>query len=71
MSFGYRVKTLREARNMTQTQLAQRIGVCSTQVSRWENGMMPQGRNLYALALVLETSVDYLCTSRESNAPES
>lgn len=36
---GAAVKRLREARRMTQAQLAQRLGVSDKAVSKWETGV--------------------------------
>jgi len=51
---GRRIKSARENRGMTQTALAQAMGVADAQVSRWENGrVVPQRRNLEAIANAL------------------
>ena len=55
---GATVKALREARNMTQGSLADRIGVCSKTVSKWETGKgLPDITLLQPLAQALGISV--------------
>ena len=63
---GNKIKSLRIARNLTQQELADRMGVARQMVSKWELG----GRNLYAKQLVqladaLGVSLDYFSTKSE------
>ena len=39
---GAAIRSLREAKNMTQAQLAERIGVTDKAVSKWETGKVCQ-----------------------------
>ena len=58
---GNTVKQLREARHMTQAELAERIGVSSKTVSKWETGKGPPDISLLApLAQALQVSVSEL-----------
>lgn len=58
---GKEVKLLREQKNMTQAQLAQRLGVTQEYVSLVEKGVKYPGPNLgVALARVLGTTVEQL-----------
>lgn len=58
---GKEVKLLREQKNMTQAQLAQRLGVTQEYVSLLEKGVKYHGLNLgVALARVLGTTVEQL-----------
>ena len=55
---GLTVKQLREGRNMTQAELAERIGVSSKTVSKWETGKgLPDITLLQPLAQALGISV--------------
>ena len=55
---GATVKQLREARNMTQAELAEKIGVSSKTVSKWETAKgLPDISLLQPLALALGISV--------------
>ena len=55
---GSTIKQLREARNMTQTALAQKLGVSSKTVSKWETAKgLPDISLLQPLAQVLGISV--------------
>lgn len=57
-----RIKTLREARHMSQTQLADACSVTKSAVSQWENGVTEniKLRTFLALVEVLRTDVEYL-----------
>ena len=55
---GTTIKTIRESKSLTQSDLAQRIGVTAKAVSKWETGKgMPDISLLQPLATALETSV--------------
>ena len=55
---GATIKQLREARNMTQAELAQQIGVSSKAISKWETGKgLPDISLLQPLAQTLGISV--------------
>ena len=61
-----RVKELREARGMNQTQLAERMGVLQSAVSNWETETaLPRARQLPKLAEVLECTIDELYVAGE------
>ena len=50
MTFGEKVRAAREARNMTQEQLADAIGMSKRMVSYWENhGKVPKSRDTYPI----------------------
>lgn len=58
---GKKVKLLREQKNMTQTQLAERLGVTQEYVSLMERGVKYPGLRLgVALARVLGTTAEQL-----------
>ena len=55
---GTTIRQLREVRNMTQTELAERIGVSSKTISKWETGKgLPDISLLQSLAQALGISV--------------
>ena len=54
--------------SMEQTELAEKLGVTTTTVSRWENGKnIPNGKMLKKLANVLNTNISNL-TNEENEA---
>lgn len=56
-----RIKKLRKIKGLTQTELAECIGVSRTAIYDWERGAyMPEGANLRKLAEALDTTVGYL-----------
>ena len=59
---GYRIKELREARNMTQEDLASKSGVSRGTICALENGSArtTTTKTLLKLARALETAVDNL-----------
>ena len=63
---GAAVKRLREARRMTQAQLAQRLGVSDKAVSKWETGRgFPDVSLLEPLAGALSISVPELLSGEQ------
>lgn len=68
MSFGKKLKNLRENKNLTQEQLAVKIGVSLKTVSRYENDeSKPRYRKVYdKIADVLDTDYNYLVTDEEN-----
>ena len=60
-NFGNFLYTLRTEKNLSQTQLAQMLGVTNKAVSKWENGASKPNTNLIPkLAEILEVSVEEL-----------
>ena len=61
-TMGERIKTLREARHMSQSQLADACHVTKSAVSQWENGVTENVklRTFLLLVQALRTDVDYL-----------
>lgn len=65
-SFGVNITRLRRKKNITQSQLAQKINVSDKTISKWETGGgYPEITILPALAEVLGVSIDYLFTGEE------
>lgn len=67
MSFGKKLRDLREAKHLTQQELADQVGVSLKTISRYEtNESHPRYRKIYdKLAEVLDTTHDYLVTDEE------
>ena len=58
---GKRIKQLRKANNLTQADLAERIGVSLGAVKHWEQGRgEPNAAALIAIAVLFNVSTDYL-----------
>lgn len=69
MFFSERLKSLRKQRGVTQTDLANAIGVVLKQIQRYELGQSePTLSKLLALADYFDVSLDYLCG--RSDVPE-
>lgn len=73
LSLGENIRRLRRARDLTQEQLADRLGVTYQSVSRWEVGTAyPDIELLPAIADIFSVSVDELLgvpeTEREKQA---
>lgn len=60
LEFGDRLRRYRKSKNMTQQELAERLGVSDKSVSRWENGSYPDVAMLGPLAKELGVTVDDL-----------
>jgi transcriptional regulator with XRE-family HTH domain len=67
--FALRLRELRRQKNLSQAELADRVGVHSTHVSRYERGVSrPAFDTLQRIAGILGVTTDYLL---EGNADES
>jgi transcriptional regulator with XRE-family HTH domain len=63
MNIGERITALRKEKNISQAELASRLGVSRQAVSKWEQGLSaPDTNKLILLAEILETEVEYLAT---------
>lgn len=63
---GEQIAALRKRKNLTQSDLGERIGVTFQSVSKWERGeTLPDTAILPDLARVLETTVDYILCGGE------
>lgn len=61
LKFNDRIKALREGKNMSQTDLAKRLGLTRSAVSAWEQGVSePTLKNLVELSYIFNCSSDYL-----------
>lgn len=64
------IKSLRREKKISQSELADRVGVSLQTVFRWENGLRsPRAEDLEKLAKTLGTSVGYLMGIDEADAP--
>ena len=73
MTFGEKLKQLREQKNMTGRAVAQAVGISSKSYSHYERGIsVPRKKGLYEkLAETLDTTVEYLTgESEEPKAPQ-
>lgn len=71
MDFPERLVTLRKARGLTQTALAELAGVHLTQVQRYENGSsQPTLEVIRKLAIGLTVSADLLLFDQEERGPD-
>lgn len=69
--FGEKVVMLLNKNNMTQRELACRVGIAEVSLSRYISGdRIPKGPIIFSIANVLHTTTDYLLNS-ESNKNES
>jgi len=58
------IKFLREKENITQKELAHKLGITQSAISQWENGeILPRAELLPKLAKILECTVDELLQS--------
>lgn len=61
MSLGNKLAEARKRQNLTQEQLAERLGVTRQAVSRWESdAAYPETDKIIRMAQILEVSCDYL-----------
>jgi len=61
VTLGDRITELRKAKGWSQSDLAKKIGVSYTQMSRYEiKGVQPPANTLKKMADVFDTTVDYL-----------
>lgn len=63
MNIGERITELRKEKNISQSELASRLGVSRQAVSKWEQGQSsPDTVKLIQLAEIFSTEVEYLAT---------
>lgn len=68
---GKRIRELREARGLTQEQLAHEVGVTVKAVYMWEHGTrMPQLRIAARVADILNTTIDALAGRGQAETEE-
>lgn len=69
--FGRRLKSVRETRGLSQTELGDQAGVPALMISHFETGARPSASaaTLVKLANALEISIDYLVGRSDDPAP--
>jgi transcriptional regulator with XRE-family HTH domain len=69
-SQSHRIRQARRTSKLTQTGLAQKLGVSRSAVAQWENpgGSQPSTANLARLAGALECSFEWLATGRSARS---
>lgn len=61
MEFSERLKTLRKQAQLTQVDVAEKLGISQPAYASWERGVKkPTQENLVKIAQILNVSVDYL-----------
>ena len=71
MAFAVRLKELRKEANLTQVELAKRLGIGQSSYADWERGKKkPTQENLVKIAQVLNVSIDYLVGNSEEKSDE-
>ncbi len=59
-NFPTRLKELRRAHNITQDELAKKVGLCAGTISKYENGGRPDYIKVLCMAEMFRVSMDYL-----------
>jgi len=71
-AFGEKLKSHRKMKNLTQEEVAEKIGVSGQAVSKWEKGeCLPDCYNLKMLGKIYQVSVDTLLDSEEMETIDS
>lgn len=80
MTLGERIKNRRKMLKLTQKQLASKMGIDNTTISKWESDTYePDAKSLNRLSEILDASTDYLLcrtdnpngnTSKKNDLPE-
>ena len=64
--FGKNLIELRKLNNMTQRQVAEKLGIAQPSYIRYENGKAePSLENLVKIADIFDVSIDYLCGRKD------
>lgn len=72
MNFGDRIKIRREELGLTRSELAQKLGVTSSAIGNYENGISsPKEEILLSLFDALEVDANYLFQDAIKNSPTS
>ena len=65
---AYKIKLLREASHLTQTELAKKLNITRSSVNAWEMGIsVPSTTYLIELALLFHVSTDFLLGLEQNN----
>lgn len=60
MTFGEKLQKLRKSNNLSQEQLAEKLGVSRQAISKWEMGSLPDIENIVRINQYFDCSLDYL-----------
>ena len=72
MTFGQKLKTLRQNANMTQLQLAEKLRLSKANISKYESDtIQPNFETLSTISSLFNVPVDYLLGKQEKPATES
>lgn len=72
MTFGERLYQLRKEKNLSQEDLAERLGISRQSVSRWENGTAsPDFEKTAQIAEIFSVSTDYLICGKDAPSAPS
>ena len=70
-SFGSMISSLRREKGLTQSELAEKMGVTDKAVSKWERDLScPDVSSLPRLAEILEVSIDELMQTKPKNSSD-
>lgn len=68
-TFATRIKELRNKNNLTQKDIADKLGITPTGISYWESGTaVPNYETLKKVALLFNVSIDYLTGNDDTNS---
>lgn len=72
MRFGEKLKQLRKERKITQTELAQLLGVTTRTIQNYENGrLFPKNSEIYGkISSIFGVTADYLLDESDFEVPE-
>ena len=71
VNLGIRIKTLRRRDNLTQSQLADRLGLTKSVISAYENDLrLPSYDTLIAISRVFKVSTDFLLGVEPKEVPD-
>lgn len=73
MRVGEKIKSLRKAMGLTQTELGERVGVQKNAVSKWECGRVTEipTATIRALAALFDVPTSYLIDEETNHAPSA
>lgn len=70
MALRDRIKNCRQSAGLSQEKMAELVGVSRQAVTKWETGQTaPSTENLFRLAEIIGTTVDFLLTDEEKSSP--
>lgn len=69
-TIGYRIKTIRESSNLSQSEFAKRINISSEKLNSWENNeSIPAAKPILAIINEFNVSSDWLLYGEKYNDP--